>query len=189
MFTKFVKNFLTEEECDLIIEMGESFGLNQMKSSRIVNGKVVEENISYSGNKRSGCYFTDEFLMDPLLVNISKRIIDLSNEIKPFNSVEYVRIPKYSFNRYGDSDFLEWHEDRHEIINGATITYIIQLNDDYEDGLVKYMLEGVEYDVPKIKGSVFIFDSNILHSVDKIKSGKRYSLNVWPSSTKKISLI
>jgi predicted 2-oxoglutarate/Fe(II)-dependent dioxygenase YbiX len=127
--------------------------------------------------------------MDPLLVNISKRIIDLSNEIKPFNSVEYVRISKYSFNRYGDGDFLEWHEDRHEIINGATITYIIQLNDDYEDGLVKYMLEGVEYDVPKIKGSVFIFDSNILHSVDKIKSGKRYSLNVWPSSTKKISLI
>jgi predicted 2-oxoglutarate/Fe(II)-dependent dioxygenase YbiX len=169
--------------------MGETFDLKQMKSSKIINGQVINENITYSGNKRMGCYFVDDTLSLPLIKSINKKIITLSNDLKPFNSIQYTTIPKYSFNRYGEGDFLEWHEDRHEIINGATITFIIQLNDNYGDGFVKYMLDGIEYNVPKILGSVFIFDSNITHSVEKISSGNRYSLNVWPASTKKISLI
>lgn len=189
MFFKFVENFLTKEECNQIIELGESMSLIQMTSSKIVNGKVIESNLEYSGNQRKGCYFVDDTLSLPLLESINKRIISLSNDLKPFNSIEYTTIPKYSFNRYDSDDFLEWHEDRHEIITGATITYIIQLNSNYDNGFVKYMIEGIEYSVPKIEGSVFIFDSNITHSVESVTKGKRYSLNVWPSSIKKISLL
>jgi predicted 2-oxoglutarate/Fe(II)-dependent dioxygenase YbiX len=189
MFHKLIENFITEEECQQLIEMGESHSLIQMKSTKIVDGKVIDSNLEYAGNKRMGCYFVDEFLLDPKLQDLSNKIINLSNELKPFKSLEYFKIPKYSFNRYSDGDFLDWHEDKHEIIYGATITHIIQLNDDYEDGHVKYVIEGIEYNVPKIKGSVFIFDSNILHSVEPIKSGKRYSLNVWPGALKTVSLI
>jgi predicted 2-oxoglutarate/Fe(II)-dependent dioxygenase YbiX len=189
MFFKFVENFLTKEECNQIIELGESMSLVQMTSSKIVNGKVIESNLEYSGNQRKGCYFVDDTLSLPLIETINKKIVTLSNDLKPFNSIQYTTIPKYSFNRYDSGDFLEWHEDRHEIINGATITYIIQLNDDYQNGLVKYIIEGIEYDVPKLEGSVFIFDSNIMHSVESVTTGHRYSLNVWPSSKKKISLI
>jgi hypothetical protein len=189
MFNSLINNLLTKEECQTLIDMGESHSLIQMKSSKFVDGKIVNSNLEYGGNKRMGCYFVDEFLLDSTLQSLSKKIIDLSNQLKPFNSIEYLRVPKYSFNRYSEGDFLDWHEDRHEIISGATLTYIIQLNDDYVGGDIKYVIEGVEYTVPKMTGSVFVFDPNISHSVDVVKTGTRYSINVWPSSIKKINLL
>lgn len=189
MFHKIINNFITSEECDQLIDMGMSHSLIQMKSSKFVDGKLVDSNLEYNGNKRMGTYFIDEFLLEPVLKKLTSEILEQSNYLKPFNSIEYIKVLKYSFNKYSEGDFLEWHEDKHEIVSGATITYILQLNDDYEGGEVKYIIEGIEYIVPKIKGSVFIFDSNITHSVDPIKSGIRYSINVWPTSVKKISLI
>lgn len=189
MFIRYFENFLTKEECDNIIKMGESVGLIHMKSSLIVNGNLIEENISYDGNKRMGCYFTDELLQNDLIKELSNRVIKLSNELNPFNGIIYNNIPKYSFNRYVEGDFLNWHPDSHEILNGATITYVIQLNDDYDGGDVKYTMNGIETSVPKKTGSIFIFDSNIVHSVDTVTKGVRYSINVWPSKTIKKSLL
>jgi len=189
MFTKYVENFLTREECESIIDLGNSTGLIQMKSSRFVNGKLMGENIEYNGNKRSGCYFIGDLLETPILKTLSNKIIDLSNQLSPFKGVEYNKILNYSFNRYGIGDFLDWHPDSHEILNGATITYIIQLNDDYEDGEVKYRMNDIDYVVNKKQGSVFIFDSNIVHSVDRVTGGERYSISVWPSKTIKKSLL
>lgn len=189
MFLKYVENFLTKEECELLIILGESNNLIQMKSSLIVDGNIVEQNVEYNGNKRMGCYFIGEDLNNSILQNLSNKIIGLSNDLNPFKGLSYNTIPKYSFNRYGEGDFLDWHSDQHEIINGASITFIIQLNDEYEDGYVKYLIEDVEYTVEKKQGSVFIFDSNILHSVNCISSGTRYSLNVWPSKIITKSLI
>jgi len=189
MYTKLIENFLTNDECDYLINLGESMSLKEMKSSKIVKGKLIDSNLEYKGNKRMGCYFVNEVLLDPILEHQTKKIINTCNRLKPLNSIEYVKVLKYSFNRYNKDDFLEWHEDNHEIINGATLTFIIQLNDEYDGGFVKYILDGTEYNVPKIKGSVFIFESNITHSVEPIVSGKRYSINVWPSSIKKINLL
>jgi len=189
MFYKFIENFLSKEECDFIISTGEDNGLHQMKSVTIVNGIVMETDSEWNGNKRMGGYFKDDILLDSRIKSISDKILSISNEINPFNGITYTSIPKYSFNRYSAGDFLDWHKDAHEIIDGATITLIIQLNDDYDGGLVKYNINKVNYSVPKQLGSVFIFDSNIQHSVDKIDSGLRYSLNVWPASIKKITLI
>lgn len=189
MFTKFVENFLMEDECDNIIKLGESIGLEKMLSTKIVDGKIIAQGIEYSENKRMGGYFIGETLENDILKKLTNKVVGISNAIKPFNSIEYTNVPKYSFNRYSDGDFLDWHEDRHEVLLGATITFIIQLNSNYKEGYVRYIIDGIEYKVPKIKGSAFIFDSNILHSVDKIASGNRYSLNVWPNSKKKISLI
>ena len=128
MFIKYIENFLTKEECEQIILLGESVGLIQMKSSLIVNGKLIEENTIYSGNKRMGCYFYDDLLENKLLKNITNNIIELSNNLNPFKGLYYTKVPSYSFNRYGEGDFLEWHSDKHEILDGATITFIIQLS-------------------------------------------------------------
>ncbi len=189
MFTKFIENFLTIEECDRLITIGNSTELTNMKSSLIVNGKLISEDHEWAGNKRMGIYFMNDMLEDNFIKSISDKIIELSNELNPYKGITYTNIPKYSFNKYGVDDFLDWHSDSHEVLNGATITYVIQLNDNYGDGDIKYLLNKVETSVPKKTGSIFIFDSNIRHSVDKITSGNRYSLNVWPSSKVKKSLI
>lgn len=189
MFTKYIENFLTEDECKSIIDLGSSIQLIQMKSSQFVNGKLIAENLEYNGNKRMGCYFTDELLNLPILTTLTDKIITLSNELNPYNGITYNGVSKYSFNRYGAGDFLDWHPDSHEILNGATITCIIQLNDEYYGGLVNYSINDVEHSIERKQGSVLIFDSNIIHSVDEVESGIRYSLNVWPASFKKVSLI
>jgi hypothetical protein len=87
-----------------------------------------------------GCYFTDELLNLPILKTLTDKIVDLSNELKPYNGIIYNGVSKYSFNRYGAGDFLDWHPDSHEILNGATITYIIQLNNNYDGGEVQYSI-------------------------------------------------
>ena len=189
MFTKYIENFLTEEECKSIIDLGNSTELIQMKSSYFVNGKLISENLEYKGNKRMGSYFTDELLDLPILKTITNKIISLSNELNPYNGIIYNGVPKYSFNRYGEGDFLDWHPDNHEILNGATITFVIQLNDNYGGGDVRYSINEIEHTVNKKQGSVFIFDSNLLHSVNTITNGLRYSINVWPSKLIKKSLI
>jgi hypothetical protein len=189
MFIKYIENFLTEEECESIIELGNSTKLIQMKSSLFVNGKLMEENSEWEGNKRMGCFFTDELLNLPILKTLTDKIVDLSNELKPYNGIIYNGVSKYSFNRYGDGDFLDWHPDSHEILNGATITYIIQLNNNYDGGEVQYSINDEVTSVDKKQGSIFVFDSNIPHSVNNVMNGIRYSLNVWPTKIIKKSLI
>jgi Rps23 Pro-64 3,4-dihydroxylase Tpa1-like proline 4-hydroxylase len=189
MFIKYIENFLTEDECKSIIDLGNSTGLIQMKSSRFVNGKLISKDLEYEGNKRMGCYFIDELLDLPILKSLNEKIITLSNQLNPYNGITYNGVPKYSFNRYSEGDFLDWHSDNHEILNGATITFVIQLNDDYEGGDVMYSINDIEYSVTKKMGSIFVFDSNLSHSVNAITNGLRYSLNVWPSKIIKKSLI
>lgn len=189
MFIKYIENFLTEDECKSIIDLGNSTELIQMKSSRFVNGKLSGQNLSYNGNKRMGSYFTEELLNLPVLKSLTNKIINISNELNPYNGITYNRVSKYSFNRYGNGDFLDWHSDTHETLDGATITFIIQLNDDYDGGEVKYITNEDEYSVKKKQGSIFVFDSNLSHSVNTITGGLRYSINVWPSKLIKKSLI
>ena len=190
MFNQFIEDLLTKEECDYLIEKGVNQGLIDMKSSKIVNGVVYGENLSDTkNNRRKGTYFTEDTLNDTIISNLTKKIIDIVNDLRIFNGVEYETIPKYSFNEYSSGDFLTWHKDSHEIIYGATITLIIQLNDNYDGGDVKYRIEDVEYTIPKKQGSVFVFDSNIDHCVTELETNKRYSMNVWPSKKVKRGMI
>ncbi len=189
MYNLLIENFLTKEECQFLIDRGLSETLFEMKSSKILNNKVIEENVSNYNNKRRGTYFTNEILREEKITDLSNKIINIINSLKILKGVEYNGVTKYSFNEYSKGDFLNWHKDAHEIIYGATITLIIQLNDDYEGGDVMYRIDNVDYNVPKKQGSVFIFDSNIEHSVNELKNGIRYSLNVWPTSIKRNSMI
>lgn len=190
MYNLLIEDFLTKEECDHLIKRGLSETLIVMKSTKIVNNVVVYENLEdTNNNKRKGTYLTDDALKEERISELSEKILRKVNELKIVNGVTYDGVPKYSFNEYSENDFLNWHKDSHEIMYGATLTIIIQLNDDYEDGEIMYRIGDVDYQVPKKQGSVFIFDPNIEHSVAKITKGVRYSMNVWPSKKIKHSLL
>jgi len=186
----FVQNVLTSEECKLLIERGLQTDLQIMHSSKIVNGKVVKQDIlKLDDNKRKGSYYFEDEMKEPIFTSLTDTLVSIINSTKIFNGIEYISIPKYTFNQYDGGDFLNWHKDSHEIINGATATIIIQLNDNYEGGEVMYRLDNIDYTVPKKAGSVFIFDSNVEHNVNVVESGVRYSMNAWPSSKIKKTLL
>jgi len=190
MFTLLIEDVLSKEECNLLIKRGLQTDLQVMHSTKIVDGKIVEEDmIALKFNKRKGSYYFGEEMNEPILSNLSNKLVSLINSKKIFNGIEYTSIPKYTFNEYGVGDFLNWHKDSHEVIYGATSTIIIQLNDDYEGGEVMYRIHDIDYTVDKKAGSVFIFNSNIEHNVNPVNSGIRYSMNAWPDSKIKKALL
>ena len=190
MFNLFVENILNDTQCKLLIERGLQTDLQIMHSSKVVNGKVITQDVlKLDDNKRKGSYYFEDEMLEPLFTSLTDTLLELMNSLKIFNGIEYNGISKYTFNQYEGGDFLNWHKDSHEIINGATTTIIIQLNDNYEGGEVMYRLNNIDYSVPKKAGSLFIFDSNLEHNVNIVKSGVRYSMNAWPSSKIKKGLL
>lgn len=185
-----IEDFLSKDECEFIINRGHSENLMEMKSSKIVNNVIIYEKVEdLKNNKRRGTYFIGETLREEKLKCLSDKILNKVNDLKLVNGLYYDGIPKYSFNEYTKDDFLNWHKDSHEILLGATLTIIIQLNDNYEGGEVMHRINDIEYLIPKKQGSLIIFDPNIEHSISKLINGTRYSVNVWPSKKVKHSLI
>jgi len=172
MFTKLIENVLTLDECDKIIKHALTLELDDIKTYNPNNGQNF---IDLSFNKRKGVKFENNDYNE-----ISLRILNIINQLKIYDGIEYYKLNPYLFNEYKETNFLNYHIDKAEIEDGASITVLYQLNDDYIGGEFCYKINDKEYVVPKIKGSVFIFESNILHKVKIVKSGCRYSLNNWP---------
>ena len=181
MYNHFIKEFLSVNECNELINKGLNTNLESMKSSKFINGKLVqEEELDEKINKRKGSYIEGEELNEDTFKKLTSKLITLTNELKIFNGISYVDVSKYSFNLYNEGDFLYWHKDNHEILFGATLTIIIQLNEDYIGGDILYEVDNKEYRLPKSRGSIFLLDPNINHSISEVKKGTRFSINAWP---------
>lgn len=172
-----IKNFLTNEECDLIIEKSKSLELQQAKTSYSKDKNLINEKLNF--NKRKITYTESNFFP-----NLSEKILNKLEELNLLNGIKYTSIPGYSFNCYSKDDFLNYHVDGDEIINGATITLVIELSEDFEGGEFVYKINETEYSFEKGKGSLYIFDSNTLHKVNMLRDGVRYSINCWPKYVK-----
>lgn len=176
MYYKFIENVLTDTECDTIISHSlQTYDLVDIKTTTYAGITFLDTNF----NKRKGWRFKDNNFS-----NLENKILKIVNEEKIFSGLVYDEIPDFLFNQYKETDFLNYHNDGAEIEKGRTLTIIIQLNDDYDGGGFFYKIDNIEYELPKIKGSMFIFDSYILHKVSPVKKGVRYSFNTWPSYTK-----
>jgi len=176
MYTKFIEEIITADECDKIINHGKSLNLEFIKTYEPSTGQNF---IDYSFNKRKGIKFVNEEFN-----NIGERILKIINECKIYSGLIYDKLDPYLFNQYNEKNFLNYHIDTAEIENGASITVVYQLNDDYEGGEFCYKINNNEYILPKKKGSIFIFESSILHKVNPVLQGCRYSLNNWPKYSK-----
>jgi radical SAM protein with 4Fe4S-binding SPASM domain len=121
--------------------------------------------------------------------DITEKIISKINELKYFNNITYSDIWSYSFNKYTEGDFLNWHTDSHEMENGATLTIVMELSDDFEGGEFCYGVNNEEHKLKKGKGNMYIFPSDTKHRVTKLTSGVRYSFNAWPRKQKSKGLI
>lgn len=183
MYNKLIENFLSKEECEAIIKIGESTDLQRLKSVNQNNDSsyTLSTNEDYF-HKRSGSYLREDELTIPEINSVINKTLSFLKNNPPFKGIEYESVRALTFNKYVEGDFLKSHRDRHEIEFGATLTIIYQLNDDYEGGEVVYEIEQKEYTLPKKQGSIFLFEPNIKHGVLKLSSGVRYSLNMWPTS-------
>lgn len=194
MYNRFIENFFSKQECEDIIEFSKTKKLIKLtsvyidKDNNFISHKEEDEE---NKNRRNGTMYSEsEIIKTPSLKKIYDRTIQYINDEPPYKGMSCDGIPKFTFNKYEKGDYLNHHFDGHEIELGATITIIYQLNDNYDGGDVTYIINDEELIVPKKQGSIFIFDSRIVHSVKKVKYGCRYSMNSWPvSKIEKKSLV
>jgi predicted 2-oxoglutarate/Fe(II)-dependent dioxygenase YbiX len=181
-----IEKFLTHKECDRIIELATSIGLENA-TTVYKTDNFSQSIVSESFNKRKICYIENENLKK--IKDITEKIILKINELKYVNNITYSDILTYSFNKYTESDFLNLHSDEHEIANGATITIVMELSDNFEGGEFCYWSDNTEHKFKKGKGTMYIFPSSTKHRVTKLTNGIRYSFNAWPRMKKNKALI
>lgn len=169
-----IKGFLTEEECQKIIEIGESYKLDYALTGRPASNSYY---VDFSFSKRRSVFIGSENFDS----EISERIIKTINALNISEKSKYSSIKYFQFNKYTEGDFLSYHKDSAEIKTGATITLVIELGQEYDGGDFYYKIKDDEFNFEKGRGSLYIFDSNTEHKVGVVTNGIRYSINVWPS--------
>jgi PKHD-type hydroxylase len=92
---------------------------------------------------------------------------------------------KMQYTLYSEGEYYHWHTDgsisNHEE-NQRKLSVVLQLSDpeDYKGGEMQLIGEdGSLMVLPKVKGSIIVFDSRLKHRVRKIESGTRKSLVGW----------
>jgi predicted 2-oxoglutarate/Fe(II)-dependent dioxygenase YbiX len=167
-----IKNLLTKKECDEIL----NFSLLNLE---LVKGEVgigeLIENQRKSSVKFYNFYKTFPYLMDRIknelenndVFNIKGFTIDLTSEL-------------IQFTEYKPGEFYGWHTDIDEYqTNNRYCSMVIQLNNEYEGGKLQLKDNENVINMEPGKGNLFIFKSDILHQVNKVTKGKRYSLVSW----------
>jgi PKHD-type hydroxylase len=92
----------------------------------------------------------------------------------------------FQFTEYKEGEYFDWHTDSTDTIYRDRFTSIvIQLNDTYNGGILE--IKNIKGEIVPIEnkiGTLYIFNSRLLHRVTPILNGVRYSLVNWISLVK-----
>jgi hypothetical protein len=162
-----IENFLTNDECDS--------ALNKCKN--IVLKDVDIRNNAFNRKVSVGFVHDLEF--------IKIRLQDVLKNSININGME-MSVDYFQFTEYKVGDYFDWHEDRSSnLYRIGVFSTVIQLNDNYDGGILEIKnLKNELVPIENKKGSLYIFNPNLLHRITKIESGSRHSLISWVSLIK-----
>ena len=183
-----IDDFLTAEECDKLIQLASV----RLEPSRVYTDK---EDLNDTTNRKSTQAWLNS-THDPLITKISEKVAQLSGY--PIENQEDLQVVKYESGGFFKThyDACEGTKSFCERMNGDAgprlLTYIVYLNDDYEDGetAFPYLKKKV---IPK-KGKCAIFRSTdeesgklirqSLHGGEPVKNGQKWICNKWVRENK-----
>lgn len=161
-----IPNFLTDEECDALIQKSEAIGYEEAMINR--GGEQVMMK-SVRDNER--VLFTDLVYAYQLWQRVKPWVIPVIGNSDAIGLNELFRFYKYNpgqrFRMHRDGSYVR--SDR----EFSYYTFMIYLNDDYEGGRTNF--QSGEYVTPK-KGSALIFEHSLLHDGAALKEGVKYVL-------------
>ena len=153
------KSVLTDKICDIII----SEGLKRMQ---------IEAGIEEDNKKSEGRSTTVSFMNNPVITEFIRRYVKDASE----GLVNITGAEDLQFATYKKDDFYGWHKDAN-IDNNRMLSVSVQLSDPdtYEGG----DLQIKDFLAERARGTILVFNSNLLHRVLPVTSGVRYSLVQW----------
>jgi PKHD-type hydroxylase len=170
----YADKFLTPEECQKIIDIG-----NNKNKIEAKIGNKNDANISYRKNHIA---WLDENDIDWLYPKMTDAINYLNNNY--FNFDLYGFTENLQFTEYNElNDFYDKHTDSMFKGKIRKLSIVIQLSDPetYEGSNLEIYLASDPVVIQKTQGSLIAFPSYILHKVTPLTKGKRYSLVAWIS--------
>jgi PKHD-type hydroxylase len=170
------ENFLSHEECDFI--------LNKCKEElTLSDAKVYHDNsnnrFTKTTRKSSIGWISDLGFLNERLKNKLKETFNI-------NGMDVTGLGNFQFTEYKEGEYFDWHTDSTDVIYRDRFTSIvIQLNDTYEGGVLEIKnIKGEIVPVENKIGTLYIFNSRLLHRVTPVIEGVRYSLVNWISLVK-----
>jgi len=161
----------TPEECKKIIDIGNKKGLVEGRTRKGINKEYRKSTISW-------LYSSDN--LDWVFRRITDIIINLNKDYFKFNLFGFIEGFQFTHYRAPDGNYKK-HVDRGKDMYVRKLSLSVQLSDpnSYEGGnFVLY--EGNEPTVlPKEQGKLIAFPSYVLHEVQPVTKGERYSLVAW----------
>jgi predicted 2-oxoglutarate/Fe(II)-dependent dioxygenase YbiX len=165
------ENFLSPEECDIILKKCKSE--LTLESAKVYNNKN-RENIENIRRKSSIAWVSD-------LGFLNERLINKLRESFNINGMEVTGLGDYQFTEYKENEYFDWHVDSTDLLyRDRFASIVIQLNDNYIGGILE--IKNSKGEIVPIKnkiGTLYIFNSRLLHRVVPIVEGVRYSLVNW----------
>ena len=175
------ENFLSATECDFILdkckteltlENAKIWGDdNNDTQSNVSNVKKIR--------KSSIAWISD-------LGFLNERLTDKLRDLIKINGMEVTGLGKFQFTEYKEGEFYDWHVDSTSLVERERfVSIVIQLNDTYSGGHLEIKNTKAELIPIENKiGSLYVFNSRLLHRVSPVESGIRYSLVNWVSLIK-----
>lgn len=170
-----VENFLTEEECNQIIEKGKK--------------KKLEEAVTFAGKDPIRESYVTWLFGDKDLAWLFKRITDVSiqanNKCFNFDLIGLGEGLQFTYYKAPNGKYGK-HTDCGPNANIRKLSFVIQLSNpsSYEGGDLALHFSEEPLTIPKKLGTICFFPSYILHEVTKIIKGERYSLVGWITGPK-----
>jgi prolyl 4-hydroxylase len=172
-----IDNFITDEECNRLIELGETMGYERSTISDALGDRASKERTSYN------TFCEDDCVSDPLVKDVIERMTNLTGI--PYDNYEQMQLVGYE-----PGQFYQQHHDEGgvEKFSGPRIlTIFVYLNNVSSGGGTKF--EYLNFTATPRKGSALIWPSmlNSLEGRDEwtwhealpVDVGFKYGANVW----------
>lgn len=162
-----INSFLTKSQASSIID----YCKNELvlKEAKVSGGIIVSL-------RKSKVAFTK-------LKDFDFLITGLINEINKHYNVDGYQLDTdftFQFTEYNVGEYYKWHTDSGDMPNTKRyISVVILLNDEYDGGELVFKINNTDIVMNNSIGNLFLFDSNILHKVNPVELGVRYSLVTW----------
>jgi PKHD-type hydroxylase len=165
------ENFMSPEECKFILDKC----IEELKLSEAKVYGDNSNNTSTKPNRKSSVGWISD------LGFLNQRLINKLKESFKIKGMEVTGLGDYQFTKYKDGDYFGWHVDSSDVMYmDRFVSIVIQLNDTYDGGVLEIKNPNGEI-VPienKI-GTLYIFNSRLLHRVTPVVDGVRYSVVNW----------
>jgi len=171
-----VEDAFTDEECDMIIDIGEEAYLFEglVGGADNIKRKHIRDSIvGFVPFCEETSWIFDRLADQAIMANDESWNFDLAGFGDDFQYTKY----------FGGGGHYSWHADIGQTCSHRKLSMVVQLSheDEYEGGDLQFFTGPEPITAPRTRGTLILFPSFLIHRVTPVNSGVRESMVSWIS--------